>query len=163
MSTSSQNLIHFAIRYHRENIRVLQSNVTDSEKNVIVYYALWGRNWTFHVKCDVDSMNQRKVPYHTRLKSNFDRSLYIIFFITQIHRVRFVCVKGEASRVSAQKKIFGKNILKRLEKNCWKKKFEKKILKKMLEIFFLKWCKKVLAKNFWKNKLQNTNIHNQNL
>ena len=69
MSTSSGNLIHFVIRYHRENISVLQLNIADSEKNIIVYYALPGRNWTFHVECDVSSMNRRRVPYHTRLKS----------------------------------------------------------------------------------------------
>ena len=96
VSTSSQNLIHFEIRYHRENIWVLQLNIADSEKNIIVYYALRGSNWTFHVECDVSSMKRRRVPYHTRLKSSFDRLLYIIFFITQIHRVRFVSVNGEA-------------------------------------------------------------------
>ena len=36
-------------------------------KNIIVYYALRGRNWTFHVECDVSSMNRRRVPCHTRL------------------------------------------------------------------------------------------------
>ena len=38
------------------------------------------------------------LTHHTRRKFNFDRLLYIIFFMTQIHRVRFVCVNGEASR-----------------------------------------------------------------
>ena len=33
---------------------------------------------TFHVECDVSSINRRRVPYHMRLKSNFDRLLYII-------------------------------------------------------------------------------------
>ena len=42
---------------------------------------------TFHVEYDVSSINRRTVPYHTRLKSNFDRLLYIIFFITQILNV----------------------------------------------------------------------------
>ena len=63
------------------------------------------------------------LTYHTRRKSNFDRLLYIIFFITQKHRVRFVSVNGEASRVKPSKKK--KKIDKKLEKN-----FEKKILKK---------------------------------
>ena len=44
------------------------------------------------------------LTHHTRRKSNFDRLLYIIFFITQIHRVRFVSVNGEASRVKPSKK-----------------------------------------------------------
>ena len=35
--------------------------------------------------------------HHTRRKFNFDRLLYIIFFTTQIHRVRFFAVNGEAS------------------------------------------------------------------
>ena len=63
MSTLSQNLIHFAIRCHRENIWVLQLNIADCELNIIVYYAVWGRNWTFHVECHVSSMSRRRVPY----------------------------------------------------------------------------------------------------
>ena len=63
MSTLSPNLIHFAIRCHRENIWVLQLNIADSEQNIIVYYAVWRRNWTFHVECDVSSMSWRRVPY----------------------------------------------------------------------------------------------------
>ena len=83
---------------------------------------------TFHVEYDVSSINRRRVPYHTRLKSNFDRLLYIIFFITQIHTVRLVSINGEASRVRpSNKKIFGKKIL---GKN-FKKKFEKKFKKKI--------------------------------
>ena len=34
--TSSQNLIHFAIRSHRENIWVLDLNIADSKKNSIL-------------------------------------------------------------------------------------------------------------------------------
>ena len=99
---------------------------------------------TFHVECDVSSVNRRRVPNHTRLKSNFDRLLYIIFFITQIHTVCLVSINGEASRIMPQpKKILGK-------------KFEKKILK-------IKCWKKVLTKKFRKNKIQNKNIYNQNL
>ena len=63
VSTLSQNLIHFTIRCHGENIWVLQLNIADSEKNIIVYYAVWGRNWTLHVECDVSSMSRRRVPY----------------------------------------------------------------------------------------------------
>ena len=117
MSTSSENLIHFVIRCHRENILVLQLNLADSEKNIIRYYALRGRNWTFHVECDVSSINRRRVPYHTRLKSNFDRLLYIIFFITPIHNVRFFSVNGEASRVKTSKKKFWEKV----GKKFWKK------------------------------------------
>ena len=62
----------------------------------------------------MSSMNRRKVPYHTRLKSNFDRLMYIIFFITQIHRVRFVSVNEETARVRPSKT---KKIEKKLEKN----------------------------------------------
>ena len=98
---------------------------------------------------------------HTRLKSNFDR-LLIIFFITQIHRVRFVSVNGEASRVKASKKKFwkkvgkkiweknlGKQILrtKFLEKN-WKKKFGKQIWKKNFR-------KNILEKKNWKKNFRN--------
>ena len=59
---------HFAIRYHRENIWVLQLNIADSDKNIIVYYALRGRNWTFHAECDVSSINQRStLSYETKV------------------------------------------------------------------------------------------------
>ena len=67
-------------------------------------------------------MNQRRVPYHTRLKSNFDGLLYIIFFITHIHRVRFVSVNRVTSRVKAGKKNFEKEMM---EKIFDKKKFGK--------------------------------------
>ena len=108
---------------------MLQLNIEDSEKNIIVYYALRGRNSTFHVECDVSSMNRRRVPYHTRLKANFDR-LLIIFFITQIHKVRFVSVNEETSRVKTSKK---KNFWeKNLEKKCLKKNVGKKIMKKKI-------------------------------
>ena len=123
VSTSSENLIHFAIRCHRENILVLQLSLADSEKNIIVYYALRGRNWTFHVECDVSSINRRSVPYHTRLKSNFDRLLYIIFFITQIHTVCFVSMNGKAKRVKPSKKKLSK---KGLPKKFWKNKVQNK-------------------------------------
>ena len=121
VSTSGQNLILFVIRYRRENIWVLQLNIVDSEKNIIVYYALRGLDFSRRVWCE---------QYETRLKSNFDR-LLIIFFITQIHRVRFVSLNGEASRVKPSKKNFEKKILeKKLEKKvlgkkCWKKNFVK--------------------------------------
>ena len=64
--------------------------------------------------------------------------LYIIFFVTQIHRIRFVFVNGRASRIkpskkkimkkSFEKKNFGKNIL---EKKCWKKVLIKKKIGKI--------------------------------
>ena len=122
VSTSNQNLIHFAIRCHRENVWVLQLNIAGSEKN-IVYYALRGRNWTFHVECDVS------LPY-------------IIFIITQIHRVRFVSVNRVASRVKPSKKNFEKKLEKNVEKQILEKKFWKK---KMLE-------KNHEKKNFGKSK-----------
>ena len=148
MSTSSETLIHFAIRCQQENIWVLQLNIADYEKNIIVYYALRGRNWTFYIECDVSSMNRIRVPYHTRLKSNFDRLLYIIFFITQTHTVRFVSVNGEALRVKLSIN-FDKQIL---EKKFWETSFGKKILKKKCwKKNFGKECwKKMLKKKFWK-------------
>ena len=87
-------------------------------------------------------MNRRRVFYHTRLKSNFDRLLYIIFFITQIHRVRFVSVNGEASRVKPSKKKL---------KKSWKKNFEKKIKKTNFGKKILK--KKMFEKSFDKTKI----------
>ena len=51
------------------------------------------------------SMARKRVPYHTRLKSNFDRLLYIIFFYST---VRFVSVNGEASTVKPLKTILTK-------------------------------------------------------
>ena len=81
------------------------------------------------------------VSYHTRLKSNFDRLLYIIFFITQIHRVRFDSVNGRASRVKPSKNKFWKKV----GKKFWKKMLEKKIWKKMLE------------KSFYKNNFEKIN------
>ena len=67
---------------------------------------------TFHVECDVSSINRRRVLYHTRLKSNFDRLLYMIFFITQIHTVFLVSINVNASRVNAfkKKKFWEKNL-----------------------------------------------------
>ena len=62
----------------------------------------------------MSSINRKRVPYHRKLKSNFDRLLYIIFFIKQIHRV--FSVNGEASRIKRskkkmlQKKLQNKNI-----------------------------------------------------
>ena len=46
---------------------------------------------------------------------------YIIFFITQIHRARFVSVNRRASRVQPSKKKF------------WEKNFEKKMLEKSFD------------------------------
>ena len=122
---------------------------------------------------------------HTRLKFNFDR-LLIIFFITEIHRVRFVSVNGEASRVKpsnkkfrkkVEKKFWKKNVGKKiwakqfwqknlgkiiLAKKFWKKKlkkkFWKKIKKKMLKIFFFKYYEKEISeKKFWKKYFRKIN------
>ena len=38
------------------------------------------------------------LTHHTRRKFSFDRLLYIIFFMTHIHRVRFVSVNRKALR-----------------------------------------------------------------
>ena len=67
------------------------------QRSKIVYYAAAGRNWTFHVECDVSSTSRgtsrrRVLVHHTRRMSNFDRLLHTIFFITQIH-VTFWAVK----------------------------------------------------------------------
>ena len=161
MSTSSENLIHFAIRCHRENIWVLQLHIADSEKHIIVYYALWGSNWTFHVECDVSSMNQKRVPYHTKLKSNFNRLLYIIFFITQDTYSPFRLCKRGGIESKALKNKFWKEVGKKfLEKIFWEKHFDKKSWKKILEqkfqekIFFVKLKKKILKKKFEKKNLK---------
>ena len=81
----------------------------------------------FHFECDVSSINRRRVPYHTRLKSNFDRLLYIMFFITQMHSLFSLYKRGGIESKAFKKKIFEK----KLEKNFWKKNFEKKIKKKL--------------------------------
>ena len=70
--------------------------------------------------------------------------LYIIFFITQIHRVRFVSVNGRASRVKPSKNKFGKEVRKKFSD----KNFEKKMLGKNFE-------KKILGKKFWKSVEKN--------
>ena len=71
-----------------------------------------------------------KVHYHTRLKSNFERLLSIIIFITQIHRVRFVSVNGKASRVKPSKEKFLKKVKKKI---LGKKIFKQKILEKSFD------------------------------
>ena len=83
---------------------------------------------------------------YSRLKSNFDR-LLLIFFITQIHRVRFVSVNGEASRVKPSKK----NLKTKMEKKCWKKNFEKKNCEKHFE---KKMLEKKSKKKFWNKKFE---------
>ena len=85
---------------------------------------------------------------HTRLKFNFYR-LLIIFLITQIHRVRFVSVNGEASRVKRSKKKFSKKLGKKiLRKKCGKKKFWEKFFGK--KCWKKNFAKKILDKEFWK-------------
>ena len=71
--------------------------------------------------------------------------LYIIFFITQINRVRFVSVNGIASRVKPAKNKFWKQV----RKKFWEKNFEKKILKKNFAKKILKkpWEKVLIKKN----------------
>ena len=142
MSTSSQNLIHFAINYHRKNIWVLQLNIADSEKNIIVYYAGKELNFSRRVWCE----QYEPKKSHTRLKSNFDR-LLIIFLITQIHRVRFVSVNREASIVRPSKKNFEKKLENKILRKFWKKNVGKKIWKKNFR-------EKMLEKRFWKKMLK---------
>ena len=77
--------------------------------------------------------------------------LYIIFFITQIHRVCFVFVNGRASRVKPSKNKFGKEVGKKcLAKRFWEKNFTKQIFKKVLEKSF---NKKNVGKINYKRKI----------
>ena len=74
------------------------------QRSKIVYYAARGRNWTFHER-------KTRIPYtsHDR-KSNFDRLLHIIFFITQryIKSPFCVCKRGGIGGKALEKKNFGK-------------------------------------------------------
>ena len=81
----------------------------------------------------------------------------------------YLCKRGgiESKALEKKKKIFKleKNVLKIiLEKKILGKKFRKKknFRNKILERKFKKSVKKILKK-FWQKKLQNKNIHNQNL
>ena len=93
VSTLSQNLIHFAIRCNRENIWVLWLNITDSEKNIIVYFAVWGRNWIFHVESNVSNMGRRRVPYTSHeMKVQFrPLAVYHIFHDTDTYSPFCLC------------------------------------------------------------------------
>ena len=57
--------------------------------------------------------------------------LYILFFITQIHRVRFVSVNGRASRVKPSKNKFWKKLEKNFRKKILEKSFDKKTFGKI--------------------------------
>ena len=85
--------------------------------------------------------------------------MYIIFFVTQIHRVRFVSVIGRASRVKpsknkfwkeVEKKFWEKNFKTKIRNKVWKKVYKKKCWKK----FWKKFWKKILKKKFWKKILE---------
>ena len=105
-------------------------------------------------------IEEENFTHHTRRKSNFDRLLYIIFVITQIHRVRFVSVKGEATRVkpSKKKKKLKESWKKVFRKeNCKKKKFGKKRKKNWKNKFENKMLKKILEKSFNKNNVGEVN------
>ena len=83
--------------------------------------------------------------------------LYIIFFITQIYRVRFVSVNGRASRVKPSKNKFRKEVgNKFLEKKICEKIVGKKFWKKIL---WEKFWKKMLEKSFDKKKFGNINYN----
>ena len=70
-----------------------------------------------------------------------------MFFITQIHRVHFVSVHGEASRVKSSKKKFWKKVENKiLKKKLWGKNLKKKILGKKI---WSKILKKNIRKKFW--------------
>ena len=56
-----------------------------------------GKKLNFSRRVWCEQYEPKKSTHHTRRKFNFDRLLYIIFFMTQIHRVRFASVNGEAS------------------------------------------------------------------
>ena len=137
VSTSSQNLIHFGNR----------------KKYNSILPALRGKELNFSRRVWCEQYKPKKS--YTRLKSNVNR-LLIIFFITQIHRVRFVSVNGQVSRVKPEKKKilkkswknnFGNKILK---KKCWEKKFWKIIWKKK---FWKKNCEKEILKKVLTKKI----------
>ena len=82
-------------------------------------------------------MNKKRVPYHTRLKSNFDRLLYIIFFFHNTDTYSPCCLceregfESKALKKKSFEKKFEKNFLKKnLEKKLWKKVLTKKMLEK---------------------------------
>ena len=148
---------------------------------------------TFHVECDVSSINRRRVPYHTRLKSNFEPlTVYHICNNTDTYSLFSLYKRGAFKKKKFwtkvgkkfNKKKFGKKCWNRnygkkiLKKKFWNKNFEKKIWKKLWNKNFGKkirktkcWkknvekkCwKKVLTTKFWKNNLKKKNIHNQHL
>ena len=90
----------------------------------MVYYALRGRNWTFHVECDVSSINRRRVPYHSRLFRPL--AVYHIFHNTDTYSLFSLYKRG-----GIESKAFkNKNFEKKSAKNVWKKNFGKKIWKK---------------------------------
>ena len=124
MSTLSENLIHFAIRCHWENIWVLQLNIADSEKNMIVYYALRGRNW------GIESKALKKNFW----KKNFDKKMLKKKFWEKNYEKKNL--KNKLWEQNLEKKNLGKKFRQKkfegniLEKKIWKKNSGKKILKK---------------------------------
>ena len=105
----------------------------------------------------MSSINRRRVPHHTILKSNFDRLLYIIFFITQIHSLFSLYKRGGIESKALKKK----KIWKELEKNLWKKILETKFWKKNVETKTLgkKFEKKNVGKINYKTKIFITKIY----
>ena len=93
---------------------------------------------------------RRDTRHETRHETRQVDRLLIVFFITQIHRVRFVSVNEEASRVKPSKRKFWKVWKKFQEKNVkkkfWKNYFWKKMLEKNLK-------KKILKKKISKKKI----------
>ena len=70
VSTSSQNLIHFEIRYHRENIWVLQLNIADSKKknNSILCVAEKELNFSGQVWCEQYEPKKSTLSHKTKVK-----------------------------------------------------------------------------------------------
>ena len=66
MSTSSQNLIQFAIEHHLENIWVLPLNIADSEKKIIKKF--WKKKFGKKIlERSFDKKNVGKLNYKTKL------------------------------------------------------------------------------------------------
>ena len=69
MSTSSQNLIHFAIKYHGKNIRVLQLNIARFRKkyNSILYVAGKELNFLRQVWCEQYEPKNSTLSHETKV------------------------------------------------------------------------------------------------
>ena len=118
---------------------------------VCLWHHEHGRTYRSH---DFSGRGRSRVLVSWRLTR--DIGLYIIFFITQIHRVCFVSVNGRASRVKPSKNKFRKEVFKK--KTVWTKQQKKfwKIFQK--KIFGKKFSQKNLRKKIWKKKFWKKNF-----